>query len=303
MTPEERDNIFHALTDKQSVHKFFYLTPEFAMSPPATACFQAMSENGTLLRFVIDEAHCVDTWGKSFRPSYAQLSTLKQFNRPIVAFTGTGTNQTKQRNVEKLGLVQPLILQSSCNRKNLVFKVISKSGPHAKEDVVKYVQENFPNVCGIVYCFSTKDTVELAYLFKSKGVSCVYYHGQLDHFERTYNARAWLSGKAQIICATSAFGMGIDKPDVRFVTNLSLPQSLEEYYQEAGRAGRDGNTSHCVIMFRFEDRNKLIQLIHKAASEDLIEFQMHSLNRVVSYCMSSIYAGESLSWNTLMNLM
>ena len=288
MTPEERDIIFHELTDKESPYKFFYLTPEFAMSPPATACFQAMSENKTLLRFVIDEAHCVDTWGQSFRPSYAQLSTLKQFNRPTVAFTGTATNQTKQRIVEKLGLVQPVILQSTCNRGNLVFRVINKSGPHAKEDVVKHVQEKFLNVCGIVYCFSTKDTVELAYIFKSKGVSCVYYHGQLDYFERTDNARAWLSGKAQVICATSAFGMGIDKPDVRFVIHLSLPRSLEEYYQEAGRAGRDGNTSHCILMFRFEDRNKLIQLIYKSTSEDHMEFQTHSLNRVVSYCMSSI---------------
>ncbi len=133
--------------------------------------------------------------------------------------------------MEKLGLVQPVILQSTCNRGNLVFKLINKSGPHAEEDVVKHVQENFANVCGIVYCFSTKDTVELAYIFKSKGVSCVYYHGQLDYFERTDNARAWLSGKAQVICATSAFGMGIDKPDVRFVIHLSLPRSLLDMAQ------------------------------------------------------------------------
>ena len=287
MTPEERDIIFHEITSKETGYKFFYLTPEFALSDPAMACFKAITENGTLLRFVIDEAHCVDTWGKTFRPTYAKLIELKQFKTPIVAFTGTATNETKQRIVEKLGLVQPVILQASCNRENLTFKVNHKSGPHAKEDVVKYVQEHFVNVCGIVYCFSTKDTVELAYIFKSKGISAVYYHGQLDYFEKTDNARAWMTGKAKVMCATSAFGMGIDKPDVRFVIHLSIPRSLEEYYQEAGRAGRDGNKSECILMYRFEDRNKLIQLIAKSSSEDHMEFQTHSLNTVVSYCMSS----------------
>ena len=119
MTPEERDIVFHELTKEETEFKFFYLTPEFALSPPATSCFQAMVNNKTLLHFVIDEAHCVDTWGQIFRPSYCQLSKLKQFNRPIAAFTGTATDQTKNRIVEKLGLVEPVILQSTCNRSNL----------------------------------------------------------------------------------------------------------------------------------------------------------------------------------------
>ena len=97
-----------------------------------------------------------------------------------------------------------------------------------------------------MYCFSTKDTVELAYIFKSKSIPAVYYHGKLDFFERNENARAWLSGKALIICATSAFGMGIDKPDVRFVIHMSMPRSLEDYCQESGRAGRDGSYAECM---------------------------------------------------------
>ncbi len=288
MAPNVREIVFHELTCKPTQYKFFYLTPEYALSPPAIATFKTMAENGTLLRFVIDKAHCADMWGQNFRPSYGQLLTLKEFNKPIAAFTGTATSQTEQTIVKKLGLLAPVILRSSCDRKNLFFKVVQKSGPHAKEDVVKYVIDNFPQTCGIVYCLSTKDTIEMAYIFKSKGLAAVYYHGQLDFFEKTENAQAWLSGKVNIICATSAFGMGIDKHNVRFVIHLSIPKTLEYYYQEAGRAGRDGEMSQCILMFRFEDRNKLLQLILKSSVEEQVESQMHGLNQVVSYCMSSL---------------
>ena len=288
LLPEGRDTVFHELTKSTSNVKFFYLTPEYALSPQATACFHAMAENNMLTRFVIDEAHCVDTWGQSFRPSYGELHQLKQFGRPVSAFTGTATNESKERIVLKLALVDPVIIRSTCDRPNLSYKVIPKSGPHSKEDLVKYVLENFHNKCGIVYCSTTKETVELAYIFKSKGLAAVFYHGQLDFFEKSDNARAWLSEKALVMCATSAFGMGIDKPNVRFVIHLSMPRSIEEYYQEAGRAGRDGDNADCVLMYRFEDRNKLLQLIATKESEEQKEYLHRSLNCMVSYCMSSI---------------
>jgi bloom syndrome protein len=253
-----------------------------------------MVENKSLLRFIVDEAHCIDMWGQNFRPSYSELGNLKQFGRPIAAFTGTATNITKQRIVKNLGLVEAVVLQSTCNWSNLIFNAVPKNGPHAKEDVVKYVQDNYCDSCGIVYCCTTKDTVELAYIFKSKGMSAVYYHGKLDFFEKNDNAKAWLSGKASVMCATSAFGMGINKPDVRFVVHLSLSKSLEEYYEEAGRAGRDRVKSNCTLMYRFEDRNKLIQLISKSLSEEHSEFQMNCLNKVVSYCLSLVCRRKQL---------
>ena len=135
--------------------------------------------------------------------------------------------------------------------------------------------------------FFNKNTVELAYIFKSKGLAAVYYHGKLDYFEKASNAKVWLEGQALIMCATSAFGMGIDKPDVRFVIHNTIPRSLEDYYQQAGRAGRDGNPSCCVVMFRFADRNQLVCNYSTAAELQEADQFKSSLDAVLSYCMSS----------------
>ena len=287
LQPQERDSIFHELTKQNPKYKFFYITPEFALSQQAASCFETMTKNQTLNRFVIDEAHCVDTWGNSFRPAYGRLIELKKFNKPIAAFTGTATCDTQQQIIEKLGLSQPDIHQASCNRSNLSFAVMEKRKKYSKEDVVQYVKDHHPNQCGIVYCSSTKDTVELAYIFKSKGLAAVYYHGKLDHFEKGNNAKAWLDGKAMVMCATNAFGMGIDKADVRFVIHDTIPRSLEDYYQEAGRAGRDGNPSRCIIMFKFADRNQLLRITSSTDSCEMEQLK-RSVDAVVQYCMSSI---------------
>ena len=226
-------------------------------------------------------------WGQNFRPSFQELYQLERFGKPICAFTATATIRTQSVIVEKLALVEPTIIQMSCNRPNLVYEVLPKKDQSGKGDVVELIKRRFPSRCGIIYCSTTRETLELAYELKTAGISAVYFHGQLDQFEQQSNSQTWFTEKADIICATNAFGMGIDKHNVHFVIHFTMPKSLEEYYQEAGRAGRDGNTAFCILLYRFEDRSKLLRLVFTSEAPDEVRNnQKIALDTVVSYCLS-----------------
>jgi len=136
-----------------------------------------------------------------------------------------------------------------------------------------------------VYCSTRRDTKDMAYLLKVKGISAVYYDGALDDLEKEHNSRAWLDGKAIVMCATKAFGMGIDKNDVRFVIHHTIPESMEDYFQEAGRAGRDGLPSTCILLYRFEDRSKILNSISRTEDPNHKHLQKDMLDSIVKYCM------------------
>ena len=286
MKDEEKMVVYHNLSMPNPSYKFLFTTPETITTPNVKRLLQTMSANNMLAQFVVDEAHCIDCWGFNFRPSYSSLGALKDYGVPMVALTATATDRTVSVITLQLRLDNPIIVAQSFLRSNLHFSVVSKKSS-AKDDIAKLIGEDFANSCGIVYCMERKDTIELAYTLNAKGINATYFHGALDPFEKKETSFAWLEGRALVMCATSAFGMGIDKANVRFVIHHTLPKSPVEYYQEAGRAGRDGAQAKCIIFFKFEDRGKQLQMITSLADNEHKSLAHESLNAISMYCINN----------------
>ncbi|RRT78120.1 hypothetical protein B296_00027594 [Ensete ventricosum] len=214
----------------------------------------SLHSRGSLARIIIDEAHCISQWGHDFRPDYQGLGILKQkfANVPVLALTATATVSVKEDVVQALGLVNCIVFRQSFNRPNLWYCVIPKT-KKCLEDIDKFIKENHFDECGIIYCLSRMDCEKVAEKLQEFGHKAAFYHGTMDPLQRAYVQKQWSKDEINIICATVAFGMGINKPDVRFVIHHSLPKSIEGYHQECGRAGRDGLRSSCVMYYNYSD--------------------------------------------------
>ena len=228
--------------------RLLYVAPERLMMEN----FLESTLNWNIAQIAIDEAHCISEWGHDFRPEYRELKKLRaQFpDVPIMALTATATKRVRDDIVKQLKLRQPRCYVASFNRPNLTYRVVPKSS--AYQQVLDFVRAR-PNESGIVYCASRKSSDALAEKLTRDGIKALPYHAGMESKERTRNQEAFLRDDARVITATIAFGMGINKPNVRYVIHHDLPKNIEGYYQETGRAGRDGLPSECVLLFSVGD--------------------------------------------------
>ena len=276
-------------------YRMLYVAPERLM----LETFLERALNWTIAQFAIDEAHCISEWGHDFRPEYRELKKLRKYlpDVPIMALTATATERVRADIIKELKLRAARAYVASFNRPNLNYRVVPKTGPY--QQLLEFIR-NRPNDSGIVYCASRKSTESLARNLSEDGIGAKPYHAGLTNTERTKHQDAFLRDDVRVITATIAFGMGINKPNVRFVVHYDLPKNIESYYQETGRAGRDGLPGECVLLFSPGDVAKQMHFIDEKA-ENEARIARAQLQQMVHYaetrdCRRTVllkYFGES----------
>ena len=261
--------------------KLLYVAPESLTKAENVALLKEIK----ISFYAVDEAHCISEWGHDFRPEYRRIRAIIDdigFS-PIIALTATATPKVQSDILKNLGMSDAEVFKSSFNRSNLYYEVRDKSDP--KRDIIKFIRQN-PGKSGIIYCLSRKKVEELAELLNINGIKAAPYHAGLDAKTRADNQDAFLMEEVDVIVATIAFGMGIDKPDVRFVIHYDIPKSIEGYYQETGRAGRDGQEGQCITFYSYKDIQKLEKFMQgKPIAEQEIGKQL--LMETVAYAESN----------------
>lgn len=262
--------------------RLLYVAPERLMLPGCLADLQRWGVN----LLAIDEAHCISEWGHDFRPEYRQLAELRQLfpTVPMMALTATATARVRHDIVTLLKLREPRCYVASFNRPNLTYRVFAKHKPY--DQLRKFLRER-PGQSGIVYCQARKTAESVASRLEADGLKAKPYHAGLTAKERTAHQELFLQDEVRVICATIAFGMGINKPNVRFVVHYDLPKNIEGYYQETGRAGRDGLPSECVLLFSAGDVAKLVRFIDEKSDPGERNIAHEQLRQMVHYAESS----------------
>ena len=274
----------------QGRYKIIYVAPERLNTPR----FLDFACNADISMLTVDEAHCISQWGQDFRPSYLEIAGFltRLPRRPIVsAFTATATERVKNDIVASLGLNNPVTMVTGFDRPNLFFRVVTRKGGSQKDNsIINYVKKH-EDESGIIYCATKKNVDKLYTLLNEQGISAGRYHAGLSNDERKQNQENFTYDRIRVMVATNAFGMGIDKSNVRYVLHYNMPQSLEYYYQEAGRAGRDGEEAECVLFFSKQDImiNKFL-LQNKASAGDVASDMQKTANdrrklqQMINYC-------------------
>jgi ATP-dependent DNA helicase RecQ len=288
--------------------KMLYVAPETLTKEENIEFFKDLNVSF----FAVDEAHCISEWGHDFRPEYRRLREMMEMIKPgapMIALTATATPKVQNDILRNLGLRNPKIFVSSFNRPNLYYEILPKiEKEQTVKSIVRFVSQN-KGKSGIIYTLNRKTTEELAEMLRANGIKAVAYHAGLDSKIRAERQDLFLNEDVQVIVATIAFGMGIDKPDVRFVIHFNIPKSIENYYQETGRAGRDGMEGKCLLYYSHKDVSKLEHLMRdKPLSEREVGAQL--INEMVSYAEGAVcrrkillnYFGEDYDTGQCTNL-
>ena len=261
--------------------KLLYVAPESLTKAENVAMLKEIK----ISFYAVDEAHCISEWGHDFRPEYRRIRNIIDDigTAPVIALTATATPKVQSDILKNLGIPDATVFKSSFNRPNLYYEIRDKSDP--KRDIIRYIRQN-AGKSGIIYCLSRKKVEELAELLNINGIKAAPYHAGLDAKTRADNQDRFLMEEVDVIVATIAFGMGIDKPDVRFVIHYDIPKSIEGYYQETGRAGRDGKEGQCITFYSYKDIQKLEKFMQgKPIAEQEIGKQL--LMETVAYAESN----------------
>ncbi|XP_017875037.2 Bloom syndrome protein homolog, partial [Ceratina calcarata] len=301
ITDSQECAIYKELSTMNPNLKLLYVTPEkISASQKFCSFLKTLYERELLARFVIDEAHCVSQWGHDFRPDYKRLNMLrdKYPKVPIIALTATATPRVRTDILHQLKLTTPKWFMSSFNRPNLRYSLIAKKGKNCSDEVIALIKTKYKKESGIVYCLSRKECDTFAAQMKENGIKALSYHaGHADNKRSEIQGR-WISEEIQVVCATIAFGMGIDKPNVRFVIHAVLPKSIEGYYQESGRAGRDGANADCILFYNYADVYRIRKMVEQDnPNPNVLRTHMDNLFKMVSFCENKTDCRRQLQLN------
>ncbi|NXP17070.1 BLM protein, partial [Scytalopus superciliaris] len=289
-TDADASKIYMQLSKKDPLIKLLYVTPEkVCASGRLMSALENLYDRKLLARFVIDEAHCVSQWGHDFRQDYKRLNMLRRkfHSVPMMALTATANPRVQKDIQNQLEMLKPQVFTMSFNRHNLKYDVLPKKPKKVAMDCLEWIKKYHPHDSGIIYCLSRHECDTTAAILQKEGLAALAYHAGLTDSNRDLVQQKWVNQEGcQVICATIAFGMGIDKPDVRYVIHASLPKSIEGYYQESGRAGRDGEISHCLLFYSYSDVTRLRRLIlmEKDGNSHTRQTHFNNLYSMVHYC-------------------